>query len=71
MKNQVIEAIQHPKNLYQETIASFTQVSDAIKFAKQKAKERKAYDNTTPFEYAVVTTNNGIVQRYFNIDTLI
>ena len=71
MKHKVIEAIQYPKNFHQETIATFVQPAEAVKFAKQQAKQRMKYDNKTPFEYAVIFGGEGIKQRFFNTKELI
>ncbi len=65
MKYTVVEKIKYPSNLHTQEIASFAQPSDAVKFAKDKAKDRNKYDSGTPFCYSVIESGKPFNQ-YFN-----
>lgn len=68
---QVTEKIKYPSNkeLYSQVIATFVQPSDAIKFAKNKAKDRNQYDKTTPFCYSI-SKDNVTFNSYYNFNIL-
>jgi len=68
MNYTVKYGIKYPQNkdVCIEDIAMFSQACEAIKYAKQQAKDRAKYDNKTPFEYAVINTQTGeISNRYY------
>lgn len=62
----VTETIQFPKNISKEQIAAFIQPSEAIKFAKMKAKERLKYDSETNFCYFVTDKIGKQIASFFN-----